>query len=57
MEARDKLVPLAHGVRMNSGIFYSRLIAYSDIGHLPMEETPARTVAEARAFMDALAVC
>jgi len=53
--AQDKLVPLALGTRMNSAIFNSRLIAYSDIGHLPMEEAPARTAAEARAFVEALA--
>ena len=53
--AQDKVVPLAHGARMNSAIFNSRLIAYPDIGHLPMEEAPARTAAEARAFVDALA--
>ena len=48
MGAQDKVVPLAHGARMNSAIFNSRLIAYPDIGHLPMEEAPARTAAEAR---------
>ena len=53
--AQDKVVPLAHGERMNSAIFNSRLIAYPDIGHLPMEEAPAQTAAEARAFVDALA--
>ena len=52
--AQDKLVPLAHGVRMNGAIFNSRLITYPDIGHLPMEEAPARTAAEARAFVNAL---
>ena len=53
--AQDKLVPLAQGVRMNGAIFNSRLVAYPDIGHLPMEEAPLLTAAEARAFADALA--
>jgi pimeloyl-ACP methyl ester carboxylesterase len=47
-------VPLAHGVRMNGAIFNSRLLAYPDLGHLPMEEAPAKTAAEARAFVNGL---
>ncbi|MEE3119978.1 MAG: hypothetical protein VX296_03235 [Pseudomonadota bacterium] len=31
------------------------LAAHPDIGHLQMEEAPARTAAVARAFVDALA--
>ena len=52
--AQNKLVPLAHGVRMNGAIFNSRLLAYPDLGHLPMEEAPAKTAAEARAFVNGL---
>ena len=52
--AQDKLVPLAHGVRMNGAIFNSRLLAYPDLGHLPMEEAPAKTAAEGRAFVNGL---
>jgi pimeloyl-ACP methyl ester carboxylesterase len=52
--AQDKLVPLAHGVRMNRAIFNSRLLAYPDLGHLPMEEAPAKTAAEGRAFVNGL---
>ena len=53
--ANDKLVPLSHGVRMNGAIFNSRLLAYPNIGHLPMQEAPAKTAAEARAFATELA--
>ena len=52
---QDNLVPLAHGVRMNGAIFNRRLLAYPDLGHFPMKETPAKTAAEARAFVDGLA--
>jgi pimeloyl-ACP methyl ester carboxylesterase len=30
------------------------LLAYPDLGHLPMEEAPAKTAAEARAFVNGL---
>jgi len=53
-EAQDKLVPLADGMRMNGAIFNSRLLAYPDVWHLPMEEAPARTAAEARTFVNGL---
>ena len=52
--AQNKLVPLADGVRMNGAIFNSRLLAYPDLGHLPMEEAPAKTAAEGRAFVNGL---
>ena len=52
--AQDKLVPLANGVRMNGAIFNSRLLAYPDLGYLPMEEAPAKTAAGARAFVNGL---
>ena len=52
--AQDKLVPLAHGVRMNGAIFNSRLLAYPDLGHLPMEGAPAKIAAEARGFVNGL---
>ena len=51
---QDKLVPLADGVRMNGAIFTSRLLAYLDVGHLPMEEAPAKTAAEALTFVNGL---
>ena len=52
--AQDKLVPLAHGVRMNGAIFNSLVVAYPDLGHLPMEEAPAETAAEVRVFVNGL---
>ena len=52
--AQDKLVPLVHGVWMNGAIFNSRLLAYPDLGYLPMEEAPAKTAAGARAFVNGL---
>ena len=53
--AQKKLVTLAHDGHMNGAIFNSRIIAYPDIGHLPIEEGPTRTEDEACAFVDALA--
>ena len=48
--AREKLVQLAHGVRMNGAIFNSRLFFYPDLEHLAIEEAPAKIAAEARAI-------
>ena len=48
---RDKLVPLAAGRELNARIAGSRLVVFDDLGHVPHEEDPARTVAPVRAFL------
>ena len=52
--AQDKIVPLSQGVRMNGAIFNSRLVAYPELGHLPMEEAPAKTAADVRSFLQTM---
>lgn len=48
---RDRLVPLEFGRRFERDIAGSRLVAFEDLGHVPHEEDPARTVAEFRRFL------
>ena len=51
--ARDRLVPPEDGARFQRDIAESRLVVFGDLGHVPHEEDPARTVAAARSFLDA----
>ena len=51
--ARDRLVPPEDGARFQRDIAGSRLVVFGDLGHVPHEEDPARTVAAARSFLDA----
>lgn len=53
--AEDKLVPLADGQWFARALPNARLIAYPDIGHIPMEETPDRSARDVRAWLDTLA--
>jgi len=48
----DPLVPLSSGQWFDEHIPDSVLIAYPDIGHVPMEETPDRSAADMRAWLD-----
>ena len=48
---RDKLVPLAAGRELHRRIAGSQLVVFDDLGHLPQEEDPARTVAAVRTFL------
>ncbi|MFN3565937.1 MAG: alpha/beta fold hydrolase, partial [Burkholderiaceae bacterium] len=48
---RDRLIPPAHGERFASDIRASRLVRFDDLGHVPQEEDPARTVAEVKRFL------
>jgi pimeloyl-ACP methyl ester carboxylesterase len=48
---RDKLIPLAAGEEFARRIPGSRLVIYDDLGHVPQEEDPARTVQPARSFL------
>jgi pimeloyl-ACP methyl ester carboxylesterase len=49
--ARDRLIPLAAGERFHAAIPGSELVVFDDLGHVPQEEDPARTVAALEAFL------
>ncbi|MEM9322626.1 MAG: alpha/beta hydrolase [Pseudomonadota bacterium] len=53
--AQDVWIPVEDAARFEAGIADSRVIIYPDLGHIPMEEAPARTAADARAFLESLA--
>jgi pimeloyl-ACP methyl ester carboxylesterase len=48
---RDRLVPLEVGQRFARDIPGAKLVVFDDLGHVPQEEDPARTVAEVRRFL------
>ncbi|MBL8326581.1 MAG: alpha/beta hydrolase [Rubrivivax sp.] len=48
---RDRMIPLAVGEHFGRTIPGSRLIIFDDLGHVPHEEDPARTVKPVRAFL------
>jgi len=48
---RDEWIPVEHGRRFATDIPDARLVVYEDLGHVPMEEAPARTARDARAFL------
>jgi pimeloyl-ACP methyl ester carboxylesterase len=48
---RDRLIPPASGDRFHREIAGSRLVVFPDLGHVPHEEDPARTVAEVATFL------
>jgi pimeloyl-ACP methyl ester carboxylesterase len=48
---RDKLVPLESGQRFERDIPGAKLVVFEDLGHVPHEEDPVRTVAEVRRFL------
>ncbi|MEL6950586.1 MAG: alpha/beta fold hydrolase [Pseudomonadota bacterium] len=52
--AEDVWIPVEDAARFDAGIADSRVIIYPDLGHIPMEEAPARTAADARAFLESL---
>ena len=49
--AQDVWIPVEDAARFEAGIADSRVIIYPDLGHIPMEDAPARTAADARAFL------
>jgi pimeloyl-ACP methyl ester carboxylesterase len=49
--ARDRLIPLAAGERFHAALPGSELVVFDDLGHVPQEEDPARTVAALQAFL------
>ncbi|MCX7891503.1 MAG: alpha/beta hydrolase [Burkholderiales bacterium] len=51
--ARDRLIPPEDGARFQRDIAGSRLVVFGDLGHVPHEEDPARTVAVVKGFIAA----
>ncbi|WP_299321278.1 alpha/beta hydrolase [Parasphingopyxis sp.] len=52
--AEDTLVPLSAGEWFDQHIPDSSLIAYPDIGHIPMEEAPDRSADDVRAWLETI---
>ncbi|HSV51445.1 MAG TPA: alpha/beta hydrolase [Burkholderiaceae bacterium] len=48
---RDRLIPLEFGQRFAREISGAKLVVFDDLGHVPHEEDPARTVAPVRQFL------
>lgn len=48
---RDRLIPPEFGQRFAHDIAGSRLVVFDDLGHVPHEEDPARTVAVVKTFL------
>ncbi len=48
---RDQLIPPQAGRQFARDIAGSRLVMFDDLGHVPHEEDPARTVAAVKAFL------
>lgn len=48
---QDKLIPAADGQRFASAIPGSTLILYPDVGHVPMEQIPDRSVRDLKAWL------
>ncbi len=48
---RDIMVPPAHAAKFADALPNEELVTYPDIGHMPMEEDPARTLKDLRAFL------
>lgn len=52
---QDTLIDVAYGARFRDALTNAELIVYPDLGHVPMEEAPARSAADVRRFLDSLA--
>ena len=48
---RDQLIPLAVGREFERRIPGSRLVVFDELGHVPQEEDPARSVAPVKDFL------
>jgi pimeloyl-ACP methyl ester carboxylesterase len=48
---RDQLIPPDNARRFVSDVKGAQLVTFDDLGHVPQEEDPVRTLAAARAFM------
>ncbi|MFZ3154617.1 alpha/beta fold hydrolase [Pseudomonas sp.] len=49
---RDELIPPVNAERFNRDIEGSRLVLFDELGHVPQEEDPARTVAVLMGFLE-----
>jgi pimeloyl-ACP methyl ester carboxylesterase len=49
--AKDRLIPLDNGKRFALDITGSKLVVFEDLGHVPHEEDPLRTVEAFKAFL------
>ena len=49
--AQDRLIPVALGRRFARDIAGARLVVFDELGHLPHQEDPVRTVAEVQRFL------
>ncbi|MDJ0760587.1 MAG: alpha/beta hydrolase [Woeseiaceae bacterium] len=50
---KDRLVPVINAERFDADIDGSELVVWDDLGHVPHEEDPARTVQAVQAFLEA----
>ena len=48
---RDRLIPPANAERFRTDIAGAKLVLFEDLGHVPMEEDPERTVAPVLTFL------
>ena len=48
---RDRLIPPENAERFHRDIAGSTMVIFDDLGHMPQEEDPARTVAVVREFL------
>jgi pimeloyl-ACP methyl ester carboxylesterase len=48
---RDQLIPPEAAARFHRDIFGSQLVMFDDLGHVPHEEDPGRTVAAVKSFL------
>ncbi len=48
---KDHLIPVENGKRFAADIAGSRLVVFDDLGHVPQEEDPARTVQILQSFL------
>jgi pimeloyl-ACP methyl ester carboxylesterase len=48
---RDRLIPPASAQRFKADLAVSEVVLFEGLGHVPMEEDPAATVAAAMAFL------
>jgi pimeloyl-ACP methyl ester carboxylesterase len=48
---RDRLVPLSVGRQFQQDIAGSELVVFDELGHVPHEEDPARTMAPVQVFL------
>jgi pimeloyl-ACP methyl ester carboxylesterase len=48
---RDRLIPIESARRFQRDIAGSTLVVFDDLGHVPQEEDPQRTIAPVQVFL------